>query len=328
MRKRKMNRALVVALSVAMASSNIAPTVTYAAESSQIFEASEQENPQEETSEQESKTEVETVSEDLQQAEQTVAEDKTITEETYLEYTPEEGNYTLSYQIRVNNGKKEAIIKGYGKNKTDRNITIPSEVSASSEYTNATDYQNIPVTAIDQGAFALTECPRSVNIPASIESIGTNAFAGGEKQKVYILQSVTIEEGSKLNWIGEAAFQSQAGLKSEIVIPDGVTKIGKQAFYNCEGLTKITFNGGGIIGAQAFSGCRKVNMENGLKFPLNVTEIGDEAFLNYGASSTNAGDLALPSGLTSIGKKAFSGAKLKGNLVIPSSVAFMGDSAF
>ena len=43
----------------------------------------------------------------------------------------------------------------------------------------------------------------------------------------------------------------QAGLKSEIVIPDGVTKIGKQAFYNCEGLTKITFNGGGIIGAQA-----------------------------------------------------------------------------
>ncbi len=66
MRKRKMNRALVVALSVAMASSNIAPTVTYAAESSQIFEASEQENPQEETSEQESKTEVETVSEDLQ----------------------------------------------------------------------------------------------------------------------------------------------------------------------------------------------------------------------------------------------------------------------
>lgn len=328
MRKRKMNRALVVALSVAMASSNIAPTVTYAAESSQIFEASEQENPQEETSEQESKTEVETVSEDLQQAEQTVAEDKTITEETYLEYTPEEGNYTLSYQIRVNNGKKEAIIKGYGKNKTDRNITIPSEVSASSEYTNAADYQNIPVTAIDQGAFALTECPRSVNIPASIESIGTNAFAGGEKQKVYILQSVTIEEGSKLNWIGEAAFQSQAGLKSEIVIPDGVTKIGKQAFYNCEGLTKITFNGGGIIGAQAFSGCRKVNMENGLKFPLNVTEIGDEAFLNYGASSTNAGDLALPSGLTSIGKKAFSGAKLKGNLVIPSSVAFMGDSAF
>ena len=54
MRKRKMNRALVVALSVAMASSNIAPTVTYAAESSQIFEASEQENPQEETSEHES----------------------------------------------------------------------------------------------------------------------------------------------------------------------------------------------------------------------------------------------------------------------------------
>ena len=50
--------------------------------------------------------------------------------------------------------------------------------------------------------------------------------------------------------------------------------------------------------------------------------------MNYGASSTNAGDLALPSGLTSIGKKAFSGAKLKGNLVIPSSVAFMGDSAF
>lgn len=111
MRKRKMNRALVVALSVAMASSNIAPTVTYAAESSQIFEASEQENPQEETSEQESKTEVETVSEDLQQAEQTVAEDKTITEETYLEYTPEEGNYTLSYQIRVIMEKRKLLLR-------------------------------------------------------------------------------------------------------------------------------------------------------------------------------------------------------------------------
>ena len=356
MRKRRVNRALALALSVALASGNATPVVTQAAQQStvQMEETAEQVDEEvqesaeqddlgaESTSEEESPVEdaveageetaqedtalsqdtTEAAEEELSTAEESVAETQEITSTTILEYEAED--YTLKYQIREVNGKKEAIIRGYGDKYSGRDVVIPDSVSASDTYSNYLDYQNIPVTAIMQNAFA-DNCPTSIYIPACVESIGVNAFAGGSKQKVYTLKSVTIEDGSKLTEIGKWAFQNQAALAGEFTIPKGVTTIGEGAFFNCEKLTKITFNGGGTIEKQAFSGCTGV--EGDLVLPTNVTSVGDEAFMKYG-SSKDPSQLVLPSGLVSIGEKAFSTTKFTGDLKIPSTVETIGKNAF
>lgn len=369
MRKRKANRALVVALSVAMASSNLTPAITtYAEEPAAVQEQQAEVVTQEQTDtedaettevvepEQVCDTESESVTEDTEnlittteseeeqgvpgsedeleivQEEVSEEENPEIESTTMLEYESEDGTYTLKYQFREVGDTKEAIIKKFGSKKADA-IEIPAFVSAPDTYSNYEEYQNIPVTAIDQNAFTLydaqgsadlSNCPVSVTIPETVESIGTNAFAAGNTQSTR-LQTVIFEGDSRLMEIGDFAFQNQAGLESEITIPEGVVQIGEQAFFGCAKVKSFTFYGGSIIGAKAFSGCK--NAAGGITLPETTIEIGDEAFLNYG-SSTDGGALSLPEGLESIGAKAFSNAKLVGNLTIPSTVTTLGASAF
>ncbi len=88
-------------------------------------------------------------------------------------------------------------------------IVIPSE------------YAGLPIVGI--GSF--TQCdPTSVTIPASVRSIEANAFYGCTH-----LRTVTFAEGSQLAGIGNAAFMYCIDL-AEIVIPSGVTSIGRKAF--------------------------------------------------------------------------------------------------
>lgn len=369
MRKRKANRALVVALSVAMVSSNLTPAITtYAEEPAAVQEQQAEAVTQEQTdteaaetteaaeAQQEAGIESEFVTEDTEalitttesgeEQDVTGSEDgleisqEDVSEEakpeiestTMLEYESEDGTYTLKYQFRDVGDTKEAVIKKFGSKKADA-IEIPAFVSAPDTYSNYEEYQNIPVTAIDQNAFTLydaqgsadlSNCPVSVTIPETVESIGTNAFASGNTPSTR-LQKVIFEGDSRLMEIGDFAFQNQAGLESEITIPEGVVQIGEQAFFGCAKVKSFTFHGGSIIGAKAFSGCK--NAAGGITLPETTIEIGGEAFLNYG-SSTDGGALSLPEGLESIGAKAFSNAKLVGNLTIPSTVTTIGANAF
>jgi hypothetical protein len=67
------------------------------------------------------------------------------------------------------------------------------------------------------------------------------------------IKRVVIENG--VTSIGANAFRDCTGLTS-VTIPDGVTSIGGIAFYNCTGLTSVTIgNSVTSIGYEAFSGC-------------------------------------------------------------------------
>lgn len=97
--------------------------------------------------------------------------------------------------------------------------------------------------------------------------------------------------------VEENAFR-ESGL-SEIVLPDGVKKLSKEAFSRCEAITALAL-------------------------PATVSEIGEGVF----SECTALRELALPEGLTEIPANAFADCASLVRLTVPASVAAIDDSAF
>lgn len=95
---------------------------------------------------------------------------------------------------------------------------------------------------INYGAFTDCTALKSIEIPASVETIEVSAFQGCSQ-----LQAVSFESSSKLKEIGGASMQYPHGAftdciaLSAIEIPASVTTIGAAAFYGCSSLRQITF---------------------------------------------------------------------------------------
>ena len=107
-------------------------------------------------------------------------------------------------------------------------------------------------------------------------------------------------------WIGDgfrenpkAKFPIANQTLEHVRFVDGVTEIGKRAFWCCRRLT-------------------------GIAIPEGVIGIGDESF----ALCWNLTDITIPDSVTSIGKGAFKGCKSLTNVTIPSGVTVIGDGAF
>ena len=89
------------------------------------------------------------------------------------------------------------------------------------------------------------------------------------------------------------------GSDAVVTVPDGVTAIGKEAFYAKSAITEI-------------------------HLPTGITSIGDSAF----QSCTGLTELQLPAGITSIGANAFRSCTGLTEIVVPDSVETIGDNAF
>lgn len=135
------------------------------------------------------------------------------------------------------------------------------------------------------------------------------------------------------------------GCPSDLVIPNGITRIAPRALQSSGELHSVVIPGSVTeIGEEAFNTCRelrsivipdtvKVLGSNALSFsdalvsvtlPASLTEISSFLFFNC----TSLKNLALPSTVSEIGSYAFAFCKLLKEVNIPYGVTRIGDSAF
>ena len=187
--------------------------------------------------------------------------------------------------------------------------TWASNCSVSPEVTEpGINLSGTAVTTIGKGAFYNTAIT-ALKLPSTLTDIigdSNSATATlGAFEDCTKLGKVTFPAGLKT--IGNRAFYnacSANGKDHSIVIPDSVTTIGDYAFY------MNNYDAPKVIGS-------------------SVKTIGVGAFytLNAERGVTTGYDLVLPNTLTSLGKNAFFGQRIK-NLSLPNSLTAIPDGAF
>ena len=162
----------------------------------------------------------------------------------------------------------------------------------------------IPNSVTSIGSYAFDDCSglTNVTIPGGVTNIGYGAFINCNG-----LMSISVADdnlnyksinGLLLSKDGTTLIQ---GINKDVVIPDSVTDIGDQAFYDCSGLTSVTIpDSVTSIGGRAFSRCSGLTS---VTIPDSVTTIGYEAF--SGCSGLTS--VTIPDSVTSLPSSAFEG---------------------
>ena len=178
------------------------------------------------------------------------------------------------------------------------------------------------ITSINGGTFrdcsALTSNvnnnTKQIIIPASVTSIGDNAFNGCSD-----VSSITIH--NLVTSIGERAFNRCSSLSS-ITIPESVEIIDAGAFAGCNNLTTINIpNLVTSINSFTFNGCSSLTS---ITIPDSVTSIGQESFQNCSSLTS----ITIPNSVTGIGYATFRNCSSFTSITIPNSVTSISSLAF
>lgn len=127
---------------------------------------------------------------------------------------------------------------------------------------------------------------------------------------------IVVPEG--ITVIGKSAFENC--IAEEIVLPDRLESIGDSAFSECNYLKKVNIpKTVKTIGSYAFYRCRNLKT---IELPESITEISEFCFFKSGLESIN-----IPSSIEMIRKRAFANSNIE-SIVIPESVKILGDNMF
>jgi len=112
------------------------------------------------------------------------------------------------------------------------------------------------------------------------------------------------------------------GMATKVVIPNTVTSIGKNAFFEHKNLVSVALPQG-ITEIQEGSFCACEKLEN-VNIPSTVTTIADYAFCHC----ESLANIKIPENVTTIGNYAFNCCWKLEKIIIPNSVSYIGRKAF
>ncbi len=150
------------------------------------------------------------------------------------------------------------------------------------------------VKVIGDYAFANTAQIAKITLPATVEKINKGAFNNATG-----LKEINLAQLTALTEIGELAFAGTA--LTEVKTPSKLDVIGVKAFSDCKSLSKVTLNNGlEKISRYAFRNCEKLQSLITTGITAGSVELGNFAF--SGCEKLTTYDLAIYS---SVGVNAF-----------------------
>ena len=201
-------------------------------------------------------------------------------------------------------------------------VSLPAVIEA--------DGNTFNLTAIAPSAFSSNNALTAIDIPATVRSVGDDAFYFCQNLKMVTLRggnmlfggdafrgcarlrsvmAASIEDWLTYDFRGEnssplspyGSLYIAGELLEHLVIPEGVATVRQYAFFNCASLKSIDFGEAvTLIETEAFDGCENVG---NIIFSPGLTAIGDYAFaINVGLT-----EVTLPASCRSIGRGGFYG---------------------
>ena len=145
------------------------------------------------------------------------------------------------------------------------------------------------VTKIDEGAFGFCSNLESVTIGKGLSNVDGSAFDYCSN-----LTSINVDasnenyssstDGKMLLNKDKTVLIAYPSVSAEVTLPDGLVKIGDNAFYNCRNFTSITLPDSVVsIGEDAFNCCTVLTS---ITIGTGVTSIANEAFSNCNSLTT------------------------------------------
>lgn len=259
--------------------------------------------------------------------------------------------------IYVLDGNGKQIEKQSGTALANKTITVPGNVvkirltSDGSTQKNGFLVSNIKANG-SKSVVTLASGDCGTNVTWELDSNGTLTIRGNGAMRNYyyapwrwineMIKNVVIENG--VTTIGDEAFYYCTNLTS-VTLPDSITTIGEKAFNNCKSLASISIpDSTTTIGDFAFCNCESITK---ITVPSSVNIIGEHAFQgcekltniviqegvtiisDYAFSGCEGiTSISIPKGVTTIGNYAFFGCYYLNNIYIPNSVTTIGKSVF